>query len=99
MPCTSSEGRWSSAICGDREEKCGRPIPNASRIASRSQDCSGISSIWFGSSSSRFFTSFKPMADSHSHHDIKKHVRTYILVFVALLIGTVVTVGMYYVHF
>ncbi len=35
---------------------------------------------------------------AHSH-DISKHVRTYIAIFVALLVGTVVTVGLYYVHF
>mgnify|MGYP001587438475 CR=1 FL=1 len=38
------------------------------------------------------------MSDSHSHEDIKKHVRVYIAVFIALLVGTLVTVGMYYVH-
>lgn len=32
-------------------------------------------------------------------HDISKHVKTYIAIFVALLVGTVVTVGLYYVHF
>ncbi len=37
------------------------------------------------------------MADSH--HDISKHVRTYIGIFIALLVGTVITVGLYYVHF
>ncbi len=36
------------------------------------------------------------MADSH---DISKHVKTYIGIFIALLIGTVITVGLYYVHF
>jgi len=35
---------------------------------------------------------------AHSH-DVSKQVRIYIGVFVALLIGTVLTVGMYYVHF
>ncbi|MEW6306377.1 MAG: cytochrome C oxidase subunit IV family protein [Verrucomicrobiota bacterium] len=35
------------------------------------------------------------MADSH---DISKTVRKYIIVFVALLVGTAITVGMYYVH-
>jgi cytochrome c oxidase subunit 4 len=38
------------------------------------------------------------MSDSHSH-DISRHVRIYITVFVALLFGTILTVGMYYVHF
>jgi len=38
------------------------------------------------------------MSDTHSHDHIAKHVRVYITVFVALLVGTVVTVGMYYVH-
>jgi cytochrome c oxidase subunit IV len=33
------------------------------------------------------------------HGDIASHVKTYIAVFLALLLGTVITVGMYYVHF
>ena len=36
------------------------------------------------------------MGDSH---DISKHIKLYIGVFIALLVGTVVTVGLYYVHF
>ena len=32
-------------------------------------------------------------------HDISKHVKIYLLVFLALLVGTVITVAMYYVHF
>ena len=39
------------------------------------------------------------MSDSHSHEAIKKHRKIYIGVFLALLIGTAITVGMYYVHF
>jgi cytochrome c oxidase subunit IV len=35
---------------------------------------------------------------AHDAHDVSKHVKIYILVFLALLVGTVVTVGMYYVH-
>lgn len=35
----------------------------------------------------------------HSDADIKKHVRTYILIFVALLVGTVITVALNSVHF
>jgi cytochrome c oxidase subunit 4 len=38
------------------------------------------------------------MSDAHSH-DLSKHVKVYITVFLALLVGTVLTVGMYYVHF
>ena len=38
------------------------------------------------------------MSDSHSHAHIAKHVRLYITVFLALLAGTIATVGMYYVH-
>src|SRR5215813_3882580 len=38
------------------------------------------------------------MSDTHSH-DVSKHVRVYITVFAALLAGTALTVGMYYVHF
>jgi cytochrome c oxidase subunit IV len=39
------------------------------------------------------------MSDAHSHADIKKHVRTYIVIFIALLIGTFVTVALYSIHF
>jgi cytochrome c oxidase subunit IV len=36
----------------------------------------------------------------HDHaHDVSKHVKVYILVFIGLLVGTVITVGMYSVHF
>jgi len=38
------------------------------------------------------------MSDPHSDH-VAKHVRIYLTVFIALLIGTMVTVGMYYIHF
>lgn len=34
-----------------------------------------------------------------SHHDIGKHVRIYIGVFLALLVGTIITVGLNSVHF
>ena len=34
----------------------------------------------------------------HSAHDLQKSVRRYVLVFVALLVGTVLTVTMYYIH-
>ncbi len=40
-----------------------------------------------------------PDATAHAAHDISSHVRVYIGVFVALLFGTLLTVGMYYVHF
>lgn len=36
------------------------------------------------------------MSDSH---DVSKHVRTYWIVFFALLVGTVLTVALYSVHF
>jgi cytochrome c oxidase subunit IV len=38
--------------------------------------------------------------DSHGHgaHDVQKEVRRYIIVALSLLVGTIVTVGMYYVH-
>jgi cytochrome c oxidase subunit 4 len=39
------------------------------------------------------------MSDSHDAHDLKKHIRIYLLVFFSLLVGTVLTVAMYYVHF
>lgn len=39
------------------------------------------------------------MSETHSHDDIKKHVRTYLFVFVALLVGTIITVVLNYQHF
>ena len=39
------------------------------------------------------------MSDTHSHADIKKHVRIYLAVFVALLVGTIITVWLNYFHF
>lgn len=41
----------------------------------------------------------KTHSDTAHAHDISKHVKVYVTVFVALLVGTVLTVGMYYVHF
>jgi len=38
------------------------------------------------------------MDKSHSH-DISKHIKVYVGVFVALLLGTILTVAMYYQHF
>jgi cytochrome c oxidase subunit 4 len=37
------------------------------------------------------------MSDPHAH-DLKKSVRKYLFVFYALLAGTVITVGAYYLH-
>ena len=39
------------------------------------------------------------MSDAHSHDEIKKHIRVYLTVFVALLVGTIVTVWLNYLHF
>ena len=39
------------------------------------------------------------MSDAHSHDEIKKHVRVYLTVFVALLVGTAITVWLNYQHF
>lgn len=39
------------------------------------------------------------MGNSHSPEAIKKHLKVYIGVFLALLVGTLVTVAMYSVHF
>lgn len=36
---------------------------------------------------------------SDHSHDISKHVRVYITVFIALLVGTIVTVALNYMHF
>jgi cytochrome c oxidase subunit 4 len=36
---------------------------------------------------------------AHDDHDIAAHVRIYLTVGSALMIGTAITVGMYYVHF
>ena len=35
---------------------------------------------------------------SHDHVDLKKHVRTYLLVFGSLMVLTLVTVGLKYLH-
>jgi cytochrome c oxidase subunit IV len=35
----------------------------------------------------------------HSAHDLKQEIRKYLYVFYALLVGTVITVGAYYIHF
>ncbi|HZO86101.1 MAG TPA: cytochrome C oxidase subunit IV family protein [Verrucomicrobiae bacterium] len=37
-------------------------------------------------------------AHAHDAHDVKKDVKKYLIVFAALLVGTILTVGMYYVH-
>src|SRR5262245_31791748 len=37
-------------------------------------------------------------AHSHDAHDVRKDVKKYLFVFAALLVGTILTVGMYYVH-
>ena len=39
-----------------------------------------------------------PAGHGHDAHDVRKDVRKYLWVFGALLVGTVLTVGMYYVH-
>ena len=39
------------------------------------------------------------MSASHSPEVVKKHRTVYLAVFFGLLIGTAITVGMYYVHF
>jgi cytochrome c oxidase subunit IV len=35
---------------------------------------------------------------NHNGHDVRHEVRRYVLVFLALLVGTVLTVGAYYLH-
>lgn len=36
---------------------------------------------------------------SHDSHEVSKHIRIYLVVGIALLVGTVVTVAMNYLHF
>ena len=36
---------------------------------------------------------------AHSPEEVSKHVKVYLVIFVALLIGTIVTVGLNYLHF
>ena len=36
---------------------------------------------------------------AHSPQEIAKHIRVYVIVFLALLVGTAVTVGLNYMHF
>ena len=38
------------------------------------------------------------MSDTHSMDDLDKHVRTYVLVFVSLMVLTLVTVAVSYLH-
>lgn len=38
-------------------------------------------------------------AHTHSPEEVSKHVKVYLTVFIALLVGTVVTVGLNYLHF
>jgi cytochrome c oxidase subunit 4 len=38
------------------------------------------------------------MGDHHSPEQLKKDIRVYLTIFGALLVGTVVTVALYYVH-
>ena len=38
-------------------------------------------------------------AAGHDDHDVASHIKTYVGVFIALLVGTIVTVSLYYVHF
>ncbi len=39
------------------------------------------------------------MSDNHTDHEITKHIRGYLIVFAALLVGTVLTVWASYIHF
>lgn len=39
------------------------------------------------------------MSDNHTHDEVKKHVRGYIIIFIALLVGTALTVMASYIHF
>src|SRR5262245_46655467 len=39
------------------------------------------------------------MSDAHSHAEIKKHNKVYLIIFVALLVGTIITVLLNAVHF
>ena len=39
------------------------------------------------------------MSDNHTAHDVSKHVRGYLIVFGALLIGTILTVWASHFHF
>jgi cytochrome c oxidase subunit IV len=39
------------------------------------------------------------MSDNHNAHDVQKHVKKYLFVFYALIVGTVITVAASRVHF
>ena len=41
----------------------------------------------------------KTHSDTAHAHDISKHIKVYVGVFLALLLGTILTVTMYYIHF
>src|SRR3954471_11663815 len=88
-------------ISGVPARSCGKRTRSGSRTGSNIPDCSGISSIWSGSSCSRPFTFCRLMqASTTTDHaaDIDKHVRVYILVFVALMVLTIVTVAISRFH-
>lgn len=38
------------------------------------------------------------MSDHHSHEDVQKHVKKYLFVFYALIVGTVITVAASWIH-
>jgi cytochrome c oxidase subunit 4 len=38
------------------------------------------------------------MSDNHSHEDIQKHVKKYLFVFYALIVGTIITVAASWIH-
>ena len=63
------------------------------------RDYSGISLTWFGFSCSPFCISSKEKYERSFTRGYQKHVKTYILIFVALLVGTIITVGLNAVHF
>ncbi len=39
-----------------------------------------------------------PLENTHASHHVQREVRRYLFIFLALLIGTAVTVGAYYLH-
>ncbi len=38
------------------------------------------------------------MSESHSHEDVQKHIKTYLMVFASLAVLTIVTVAVGYIH-
>src|SRR6266542_2501809 len=85
MLSTCWEAWWSTAFSGGPARKCGRAIPCVLPTGWKSAGCSGTSWIWSGFSSFRCYICSRIFMDDKHAHDVKKHLKVYIGVFVAVL--------------